>query len=117
VLIAIDTSTGWAGLCLYDLDRSAVVDERMWQTGIRHCEQVVPVLDAMLRLHELGPGDLTAVAVAAGPGTFNGVRVGVSTAKLLARARGLPIVGVDTLEVYAAAARGTGRLVRPLLGA
>lgn len=117
MLIAIDTSTAVAGICLYDIDRSAVVDERVWQTGIRHAEQLVPQVDAALRLRGLGPADLHAIAVALGPGTFNGVRVGVATAKLLARARGLPIVGVDTLEPYAAAARGSGWLVRPLLGA
>jgi len=117
VLIAIDTSTAVAGICLYDLDRSAVLDEHVWQTGICHAEQLMPQVDAALRLHGMDPAALRAVAVALGPGTFNGVRVGVTTAKLLARARGLPILGIDTLEPYAAAARGSGWLVRPLLNA
>ena len=59
--------------------------------------------------------EITAIAVAIGPGTFNGVRVAVSTAKLLARGLGVPLIGVDTLEVHAAVAPRI--VVRPILDA
>jgi tRNA threonylcarbamoyladenosine biosynthesis protein TsaB len=117
MLLAIDTSTAWAGVCLFDAERRRIVDERVWHTGTSHTEQLIPTIDWALRQHGLAPSDLSAIAVAVGPGTFNGVRVAVSTAKMLARARGLPLVGVDTLEIYAAQARGSGLLVRPLLSA
>lgn len=117
MLLAIDTSTAWAGVCLFDAAARRVVDERVWHTGTNHTEQLIPAIDGALRQHTLAPADVTAVAVAVGPGTFNGVRVAASTAKMLARARRLPLVGVHTLELYAAQARGSGLLVRPLLGA
>lgn len=117
MLLGFDTSTAWAGVCLYDAERRAIVHEWMWYSGTRHNEQLLPTVDAALKWHGLAIDAISAVGVAIGPGTFNGVRVAVATAKLLARARGLPLVGVDTLEVYAAQAQGSGLLVRPLLGA
>lgn len=116
MLLAIDTSTAFAGICLVDQATGEVVDERVWRTGTGHSEQLIPAVDAALRLHGLGPEALTAVAVAVGPGTFNGVRVAVATAKLIASARALPLIGVDTLELYARSAP-IGLLVRPLLSA
>ena len=113
MLLALDTSTAYAGICLMHPATGRVVEERVWHTGIRHSEQLIPTVDAALRQHGLGPDALSAIAVAVGPGTFNGVRVAVATAKLLASARGLPLVGVDTLELYAR----PGMLVRPLLSA
>ena len=117
MLLAIDTSTAWAGICLYDRDRDEVVHEAVWRTGTGHCEQLIPTIEAALRQQRLTPAALSAVAVAVGPGTFNGVRVAVATAKLLARARGIPLVGVDTLEIYANQFGGDDVLVRPMLGA
>jgi tRNA threonylcarbamoyladenosine biosynthesis protein TsaB len=117
MLLAIDTSTAWAGVCLFDAEQGRVLDERIWHTGTSHTEQLIPAIDGMLGQHGLAPSQLSGVAVAIGPGTFNGVRVAVSTAKMLARARRLPLVGIDTLELYAGLARGGGLLVRPLLSA
>ena len=117
MLLAIDTSTAWAGVCLFDPEAQRPIDERMWHAGTSHTEQLIPTVDAALRQHALRPSDLSAVAVAVGPGTFNGVRVAVSTAKLLARARALPLIGVDTLELYAVQTVTDRQLVRPLLGA
>src|SRR5688572_14231058 len=102
------------GVGLYDEIEGVVVEERVWRGGIDHCRQLLPEVDAALRAHEMTRADVGAVAVALGPGTFNGVRVGVTTAKLIAYGLGRPIVGVDTLELYAGRLRGR---VRPLLDA
>jgi tRNA threonylcarbamoyladenosine biosynthesis protein TsaB len=117
MLIAIDSATAWCGIALYDQANQVVLEERTWRTRADHCRQLLPEIDAALRAQGLSARDLTGVAVVLGPGTFNGVRVAVSTAKLLARARGIPIVGVNTFELYAWADRGTNRLVRAVLGA
>jgi tRNA threonylcarbamoyladenosine biosynthesis protein TsaB len=114
VILAIDSSTAWMGVGLYDEVEGVVVEERVWRGGFDHCRQLLPGVDAALHAHGMTRANVGAIAVALGPGTFNGVRVGVTTAKLIAYGLGLPIVGVDTLELHAAGVRG---LVRPLLDA
>jgi tRNA threonylcarbamoyladenosine biosynthesis protein TsaB len=98
VLVAIDTSTEMAGLALYDGDR---VSELVWHSGRNQTLVILDQLQHLLTIngHELR--SVGAIAVATGPGTFNGLRVGMSTAKGLSYGRGVPIFGVDTLEATA----------------
>jgi tRNA threonylcarbamoyladenosine biosynthesis protein TsaB len=117
VILALDSSTAWAGVGLYDENEGVLLEERIWRTGTDHCRQLMPEVDAALRAHGVARGDVAAVAVAVGPGTFNGVRVATTTGKLIAHALGRPLIGVDTLELHAAVALGTGMLVRALLDA
>ena len=99
MLLAIDTSSDESGIALYDA--SGVLAEYAWRSGRRHAEQVLPALELLMRHHEAAPADLEAVAVATGPGSWSGLRVGMSLAKSLAVAGGLPILGVPTLDVLA----------------
>lgn len=117
MLLTIDTSTAWSGVCLYDRASARVLAESVWRSGTAHCEQLLPTVESLLRQQGLAPTDLTAVAVANGPGTFNGVRVGVATAKLIAYGRAIPIVAIETLAIYVWAVRGWSGLVRPILSA
>jgi tRNA threonylcarbamoyladenosine biosynthesis protein TsaB len=98
MLLAIDTSTNDTGVALYD---GRVLAECAWYSDRRHAEQVLPMVDVLLRKLDAAPDDLTAVAVALGPGSWSGLRVGMSLAKSLALARALPLVGVPTLDVLA----------------
>jgi tRNA threonylcarbamoyladenosine biosynthesis protein TsaB len=111
VLLAIDSSTAWMGVGLYDELAGVVVEERIWRVDREHSLQLMPAMDAALRAHGLGRETVSGIAVAVGPGTFNGVRVGVTTAKLLSYGLGVPIAGVNTLEVHAAPFRGVVRAV------
>lgn len=99
LLLAIDTSTNDSGVALYDGDR--VLGECAWFSGRRHAEQVLPLIDLLLRNIDAMPSDLTAVAVATGPGSWSGLRVGMSLAKSLVLAREMPLIGVPTLAVLA----------------
>jgi tRNA threonylcarbamoyladenosine biosynthesis protein TsaB len=99
MLLAIDTSTDDSGVALYDGRR--VLAECAWFSGRRHAEQVLPLIDALLGNLDLTPDDLSAVAVATGPGSWSGLRVGISLAKALVVARGLPLIGIETLDVQA----------------
>src|SRR5205823_7265962 len=65
---------------------------------------LLPAIDQLLALLELCPADLEGIAVSLGPGSFTGLRVGVTTAKTMAWALSLPVVGVATLEAVAAGA-------------
>jgi tRNA threonylcarbamoyladenosine biosynthesis protein TsaB len=98
MLLAIDTSTNDTGVAFYQ-DR--VLAECAWYSDRRHAEQVLPMIDLLLRNLDATPADLTAVAVALGPGSWSGLRVGMSLAKSLVLARDLPLIGVPTLDVLA----------------
>lgn len=115
MILAIDTSTDWLGIGLYDEVSRMVVAERIWRGNRDQCEQLVPAIDQELRSGQLTRKDVTAIAVATGPGTFNGVRVGVTTAKMLAMVLAVPLTGVGTFEMYAAGASIDNGLVRPVL--
>jgi tRNA threonylcarbamoyladenosine biosynthesis protein TsaB len=114
VLLAIDTSTAVASVALYD---GRVLAEATWIAGADHSRQLLPRVADLLHAAGRTRADLTALGVAVGPGSFNGLRVGIATAKAIAEARGLPIAGVDTLLTAAYPFRATGRPIRPLYDA
>lgn len=109
MLVAIDTATSYASLALHDGFRVRV--EHTWESPRRHTVELLPRLVAALEQLGLNADHLSAVAVTRGPGSFTGLRVGLAVAKGLALARALPLVGVPTLDVVAAA---QGRDRRPL---
>jgi tRNA threonylcarbamoyladenosine biosynthesis protein TsaB len=101
MLVAIDTSTDTASLALHDGFQVQV--EHTWQSSRKHTIEVLPRLAAALEQIALSAKHLSGVAVARGPGSFTGLRAGMAVAKGLALSRGLPLVGVPTLDVIAAA--------------
>jgi tRNA threonylcarbamoyladenosine biosynthesis protein TsaB len=113
MLLAIDTSTTQTGLACYDA--SGVLGECIWQSGRNHTMQLLPQLTLLLRHIGSSSGAISAVAVALGPGSWSGLRVGMSTAKGLALARGLPIVGVGTLDALAYQHERRGVTVAPII--
>jgi len=99
MLLAIDTSTEMASLALAASDR--LLAESTWHCGQNHTVQLLPQLTAMLEKVRANIQEVEGVVVARGPGSFNGLRVGMSTAKGLAFSLGVPIVGISTLEAAA----------------
>ncbi len=99
ILLAIDTSTNNAGIAL--VRDGATLAELNWQVGQRHGSELFPRLTWLLQAAGAAPTDLTCVAVALGPGSFNGIRVAVATAKALAFALRIPLVGEPTLDCIA----------------
>lgn len=98
MMLAIDTSTEMTGLALYDGNR---VSELIWHSGRNQSSVLLQQIEHVLAINRTELSRLTAIAVALGPGTFNGLRVGLSTAKGLGYGRSIPVFGVDTLEVTA----------------
>ena len=82
-----------------------------------HSERLMPLIDALLKESSIEREQLEAIAVAAGPGSFTGIRIGVSTARALAQGLGIPAVGVSTLQALAEAVASPGALICPLLDA
>jgi tRNA threonylcarbamoyladenosine biosynthesis protein TsaB len=99
LLLAIDTATRFAGLALYD--GTVVRSEAMWQSHESHSVELMPALVRMLEQQGVDVEALAAVAVALGPGSFTGLRIGLSVAKGLAQAQSIPIFGVPTLPILA----------------
>ncbi len=100
MLLSIDTSSRYGGVALAD-SGGAVAEARTWRSTANHTAQLMPAVTELLRARGIRAADLTAVAVALGPGPFSALRVGVSAAKGLAIAGGFPIFGVDTLLLEA----------------
>ncbi len=97
-VLAIDTSTEIAGVAvLGDVARVSLV----WNAGRNQTTTVLDQLDRCLALAGIGPAELTGIAVANGPGMFNGLRVGMSLAKWLAYGLDIPVSGISTLQVTA----------------
>ena len=99
MLLAIDTSTDTASLAL--AQDNTVLAELTWRSKQNHTTQLLPNLNQLFTLTGITAKDLAAIIVAQGPGSFNGLRVGISAAKGLAFSLGIPIVGINSLEVAA----------------
>ncbi|HWQ28971.1 MAG TPA: tRNA (adenosine(37)-N6)-threonylcarbamoyltransferase complex dimerization subunit type 1 TsaB [Dehalococcoidia bacterium] len=97
--LSIDTAGDRSGVALSLEGR--VVAEFSWHAGHRHASELMPAVDDLLRRAGLTKRDLSAVFVNIGPGSYVGLRVGVSTAKGLAYGLGVPLVGVGRLELDA----------------
>lgn len=100
MLIAIDTATKYLGLALYD--EHSLIAEQMWRTGNKHNLILAPTIEHLLKTCDVSASDITMVAVANGPGSYTGVRIGVAMAKGLATVCQLPLIGVNTLDIIAA---------------
>lgn len=115
MLLAIDTATRTASIALYDA--TGVLAESSWRSMNRHTVETAPAIATMLHRLERGPEALRGVAVATGPGSFTGLRIGMSLAKGLCLALGIPILGIPSLDVVAYAAGDPGGPVMAVLEA
>jgi tRNA threonylcarbamoyladenosine biosynthesis protein TsaB len=101
MLLAIDTSTHYAGVALYD--GIQVTGEVIWTSQDHHTVELVPVITEVLQRAGKKVADLTAVGIALGPGSFTGLRIGLAAAKGIALGAHLPLLGIPTLDILAAA--------------
>jgi tRNA threonylcarbamoyladenosine biosynthesis protein TsaB len=95
---ALDTSTEWCSVALWRDGEIAGVERR---AGNRHSELALPMFENLLKRTNLTVDELDAVAFGAGPGSFTGLRIACGIAQGLAFARGIPVLGVSTLEALA----------------
>ncbi len=113
--LAIDTSTDTASLAI--ANNSEILAELTWRCGQNHTTTLLPYLDGLLSQTGIGLQSIGSIIVAKGPGSYNGLRVGISTAKGLAYSLGIPIVGISTLEVEAYQHAESGLPVCPIFNA
>ncbi len=101
MLLAIDTSTPQMGIALYDGAR--LLAEHSWLSQARHTVELAPSVQQTLARAGLSLAQMNAIGVAIGPGSFTSLRVGLSFVKGIAQALNLPLIGIDTLSIVAAA--------------
>jgi tRNA threonylcarbamoyladenosine biosynthesis protein TsaB len=115
ITLAIECATQTVGIAF--LDQKKILAELYLDTGGGHAEVLLPALAKLLLLTGLTTERIDLLVCTTGPGSFTGVRIGVSTIKGLALATGKPIVGVSTLEALAMNVFPSRKLICPLLDA
>jgi len=113
--LTIDTSTDTASIAI--IQNSEVLAELVWCCQQNHTVELLPRLAQLLNDTEVALQSITCIIVAKGPGSFTGLRVGISTAKGLALSLGIPIIGISTLEVEAYQHAETGLPICPIFNA
>ena len=103
-VLAIDTSNHILGIALMNEER--VIGEYITNIKKNHSVRVMPAIQHLLNDCEMKPTDIEKIVVAKGPGSYTGVRIGVTIAKTLAWSLNIPLVGISSLEVVAS---GAGR--------
>jgi len=99
VILGMDTSTHAASVaCMKD---GEIIGEMTINNKRTHSEKLMPMIDQVLEMAQITPDMIDCVAVGHGPGSFTGLRIGVTTAKALAHGWGCPVVEVSSLEVLA----------------
>jgi tRNA threonylcarbamoyladenosine biosynthesis protein TsaB len=111
--LAIDTSTRVAGLAL--ASKGSLLAEITWYAGRNHTVELIPNVISLLQQRKAHIHDVKSIVVAKGPGSFNGLRVALATAKGLAFALGIHLVGISTLEVMAFPYTEIGLPICPML--
>jgi tRNA threonylcarbamoyladenosine biosynthesis protein TsaB len=101
MLLAIDSATSKIGIALYD--GVEVLHEAVWQSVNRHSVELTPAIDQALRRGSFTIKDVEVIGLAIGPGSYTGLRIGAAVAKGLALSRHIPLVGVSTFDILAAA--------------
>jgi tRNA threonylcarbamoyladenosine biosynthesis protein TsaB len=101
-VLSIDTSNYVLGIGL--LDGETVMGEYISNIKKNHSVRVMPAIQTLMNECGIKPGDLSKIVVAEGPGSYTGVRIGVTIAKTLAWTLKIPLSGVSSLEVAAASA-------------
>ena len=115
LILAFETSAKAASVAL--LEDNKLLGESYQNTGLTHSQTIMVMAEDLLKSCGKTVADVTAVAVAAGPGSFTGVRIGVAAAKGFAWGRELPCYGVSTLESMALALGAYQGYVCPVMDA
>ena len=95
-ILGIETATSACSVCV--LDNSQLIAEYTTNISKKHSQHLMPMIEHVLKNTELVPKDIGAIAVSIGPGSFTGVRIGISAAKGMAMALDIQTIGVSTLD-------------------
>ncbi len=102
LILAIDTALDACAACILDTDAGGLIAQELQAMKRGHAEALMPLIGRVMKASGLGFAGLDRIAVTTGPGSFTGLRVGLSAARGIALAAGKPVVGLTTLTAYAA---------------
>lgn len=114
-ILGIETTSAFASAAV--LDRKGVCTEVVSDGTLNHLQNLLPMIEEALSRSGLGLKDIDGLAVSRGPGSFTGVRIGMSTVKALAQVLGIEIAPVPTLFAMAYGMRSHGSVICPILNA
>ncbi len=115
MMLAVEATAAIASAAL--LRDGVLIDEREADAGKKHAETLLPLIDALLEENGFTIAQVDVFAVDVGPGSFTGVRIGVSLVNALAFAAGKQVVAVDSLESLTLSAGETGRPIAAMIDA
>ncbi|MBK5224822.1 MAG: tRNA (adenosine(37)-N6)-threonylcarbamoyltransferase complex dimerization subunit type 1 TsaB [Acidimicrobiia bacterium] len=115
LILAIDTATTQVGCAIGG--HEGVLASAHSSRGKRHAETLTPAIDFIRRQARIDLSEISVVAVDLGPGLFTGLRVGIASAKAIAHALRVPMIGVNSLDLVAFPVRFTNRLIVAVLDA
>lgn len=115
-ILNIETATKNCSVALAKEGKTILCKE-IAEDGYSHAERLHVFIEEIIKEAGITFQDLSAVAVSQGPGSYTGLRIGVSAAKGLCFALGIPLIAVDTLQVLASQAKVAGGLIIPMLDA
>ncbi len=95
LILGVDTSTTVCTVALYNGEK--ILANLALDNGFTHSQTMMVQIEFLLHSANIMPKDLTGIAVSTGPGSFTGLRIGIATAKTMAYALKIPIVGIDTM--------------------
>src|SRR5437660_11769027 len=102
LILAIDTALDACAAAVLDADASKIIAQESQAMKRGHAEALMPLIARVMKASGIAFAALDRVAATTGPGSFTGLRVGLSAARGIALAAGKPVVGVTTLTAYAA---------------
>ncbi|MCZ0704191.1 tRNA threonylcarbamoyladenosine biosynthesis protein TsaB [Natronobacillus azotifigens] len=114
-ILAIDTSNDAMGIAIYQQDK--VIAEYVSINKNKHSTRLMPAIAQVMEDANVTPRDLTKIVVAKGPGSYTGVRIGLSVAKTMAWSLQIPVVAVSSLEILALQAKAMQQLICPFFDA
>lgn len=113
MFLSIDTSTSSAGVALSNNDQIFISDT--WHSTSSHTAELMPAISSILAQSDIVLNELEGICIAAGPGGFSSLRVGMSVAKGISIANSIPIASVGTLDLEASPHLGNGLAVCALI--
>ena len=115
LILGVDTATDQVGVAIGG--HEGVIARFEARRERRHAETLAPAIQFVCQQAQIGLDELGVVAVDVGPGLFTGMRVGLATAKAMAQALRIPMIGIPSLDLLAFPCRRTDRVVVPVIDA
>ena len=114
-VLALDTSTSCLSVAL--MRDKAIISEINLAVKVGHAGMILPVIDEVLTKSSTSKNEITLIATGTGPGSFTGLRIGIATAKGLAKAIRCPLAGIPTLDIIARGALPSSMHIMPIVDA